>query len=43
MMAATGKTRTPGIFDRGARDVVVCHAGGRQRKEPTPKLDRSAA
>ena len=33
MMAAMEKTKTPGIFKRGSRYVVVYYAAGKQRKE----------
>ena len=39
MMAAMEKTRTPGIFKRGSRYVVVYYAAGKQRKESARTLE----
>jgi integrase len=41
MMAAMEKTRTPGIFKRGSRYVVVYYAAGKQRKESARTLDEA--
>src|SRR4051794_2294071 len=35
------KTKTPGVFKRGGRYVVVYRAGGRQRKQSCKTLDEA--
>lgn len=42
MAAPMEKTKTPGIYRRGSRYVVVYRAGGRQRKESARTLDEPA-
>jgi integrase len=39
MAAKLEKTRTPGVFKRGSRYVVVYYAGGKQRKESARTLE----
>lgn len=41
MAAPMVKTRTPGIYKRGSRYVVVYRAGGKQRKESARTLDEA--
>jgi hypothetical protein len=41
MAAKLEKTRTPGIFKRGSRYVVVFYADGEQRKESARTLDEA--